>query len=309
MLSLQQSVVQEVHFSPLKNYDIQLFIKRDDLIHAEVSGNKWRKLKYNIAYAQEAKLNGVLTFGGAFSNHLVATAAACQMEGLKSVGIVRGEELHASSNETLKRCQDYGMELMFVSRAKYAERYERPYLEELKAQFPGFHIVPEGGANYYGMIGCQEILNETENNYDIIAVAQGTTTTSCGILMGLNERTRLWVFPALKGYDSEGEMRQLMRNATLEGEWINELMGQVDVFSDFHFGGYAQVTDELMDFIALFYKETEVPLDPVYTAKAMYGLFKAVEEGSISAKRILFIHTGGLQGAKAIFEKQKRKIF
>jgi 1-aminocyclopropane-1-carboxylate deaminase len=309
MLPLEQSIVQEVHFSLLRESGNRLFIKRDDLIHSEVSGNKWRKLKYNIELARESKLDGVLTFGGAFSNHLVATAAACQMAGLKSVGVVRGEELNAQSNETLKRCSAYGMDLVFISRSDYGERHERLFQEDLKSRFPNFHLVPEGGANYYGMIGCQEIMMETDNDFDIVAVAQGTTTTSCGILMSLNQRSNLWVFPVLKGFDSCMEMKDLFQRSAFDADWLTELFQQVEVYPDFHFGGYAQVTEELLDFIELFYKDTAIPLDPVYTAKAMYGLINRVEGLGIKDKRILFIHTGGLQGAKAIFEKQKRKIY
>jgi 1-aminocyclopropane-1-carboxylate deaminase len=309
MLSLEQSIVQEVHFSPFSESRNRLFIKRDDLIHSEVSGNKWRKLKYNIELARESKLDGVLTFGGAFSNHLVATAAACQMAGLRSVGVVRGDELNSQSNETLKRCSAYGMDLVFISRSDYAERHERLFQENLKSSFPNFHLVPEGGANYYGMIGCQELMNETSNDFDIVALAQGTTTTSCGILMGLPEQTSLWVFPVLKGFESSREMSELLKRAAFESDWLTELFQQVEVYPDFHFGGYAQVTEELLDFIELFYKDTAIPLDPGYTAKAMYGLINRVEGLGIKDKRILFIHTGGLQGAKAIFEKQKRKIY
>jgi len=309
MLPLEQSIVQEVHFSLLKESGNRLFIKRDDLIHSEVSGNKWRKLKYNIELARESKLDGVLTFGGAFSNHLVATAAACQMAGLKSVGVVRGEELNAQSNETLKRCSAYGMELVFISRSDYGERHERLFQEDLKSRFPNFHLVPEGGANYYGMIGCQELMNETSNDFDIVALAQGTTTTSCGILMGLPEQTSLWVFPVLKGFESSREMSELLKRAAFESDWVAELLQKVEVYNDYHFGGYARVTSELLDFIEDFYKETSVPLDPVYTGKAMFGLIEKIGELGFKNKRILFVHTGGLQGAQAIFEKQKRKIY
>jgi len=309
MLSLQQSIIQEVQLKELKTRNIELFIKRDDLIHSEISGNKWRKLKYTILHAEQQKFEGVLTFGGAFSNHLVATAAACQLAGLRSIGIVRGDELTKDSNDTLKRCAQYGMELHFVSRSDYAFRNERMYQEELTTKFPSMYIVPEGGANYLGIIGCSEILSETSNDFDIVAVAQGTTTTSAGLLMSLPEKSILWAVPVLKGFNALTEMKSLYGYSAFDTETISDWLNKIEILDAYHFGGYGKYTEELLDFIESFYTETKIPLDPVYTAKAVFALLKEIELRDLQNKSILFIHTGGIQGAKSIFEKEKRVVF
>lgn len=309
MINIEQSIVQEVQMDSLSDRGIRLFVKRDDLIHHEVSGNKWRKLQLNIEHAVHQKKEGILTFGGAYSNHLLATASACELYGLRSIGIVRGEELTSSSNPTLKRCEELGMELLFVSREEYNMRNEKMYQEELSYRFSLMHIVPEGGANYLGMIGCQSILKETTNDFDLVIVAQGTTTTSCGILMTIGQASSLWVVPVLKGFDSHGEMMTLLARTGFENEMISDLLSQVEVLSDYHFGGYASYNKELLDLIERFYKDHNLPLDPVYTGKAIYAFLKEMEKRDLRDMSVLFVHTGGLQGAKAIFKKEKRNIF
>jgi len=309
MLSLKQSIIQEVHLNELKDRNIQFYVKRDDLIHPEISGNKWRKLKYSILHAEQQKFEGILTFGGAYSNHLVATAAACQLNNLRSIGIVRGEELTIVSNETLMRCAEYGMELHFVSRSDYSLRNEKMYQEELTSLFPSMYIVPEGGANYLGIIGCSEILAETSNDFDIVVVAQGTTTTSAGVLLSLPEDSTLWVVPVLKGFNSLAEMKALFTYSAFESETVKDWLSKIEILNEYHFGGYGKYNTELIDFIESFYIETGIPLDPVYTGKSMFALLKEIQKQDLRNKRILFIHTGGLQGAKSIFEKEKRVIF
>lgn len=309
MLDSSYSQLQEITYSMINTNGNRLFIKRDDLIDSEISGNKWRKLKYNIETAIQMKNEGILTFGGAYSNHLVATAAACSLSGLSSVGIVRGDELNAESNDTLRRCVAYGMELYFVSRSEYEFRNEKAYQEELSLKFSKLHIVPEGGANYLGMIGCQEIWKELDEHFDIIVVAQGTTTTSAGLLLGISENTKLWVVPVLKRFRSEEELISLFSRSGIDRVMISELMESVEVKDEFHFGGYGKYTNELLDFIEEFYSKTKIPLDPIYTAKAMYALVQEIKDKGIENKKILFIHTGGLQGARSIFDKENRSIF
>lgn len=309
MLDTSLSVLQEIKFKPININGNRLFIKRDDLIHKEVSGNKWRKLKYNVESAIQLKKEGILTFGGAYSNHLVATASACSMLGLNSVGIVRGEELNSASNDTLKRCADYGMDLHFVPRFEYELRNEKAYQEELSFLFPNLHIVPEGGANYLGMIGCQEIWKELKEEFNIVVVAQGTTTTSAGLLLGLPDRSQLWVVPVLKGFRSKDEMRALYAKTGFDNEMFTELLDRVEVKDEYHFGGYGRYSSQLLDFIEEFFKSTSISLDPIYTSKAMFALIEETKRLQLVNQRILFIHTGGLQGASSIFEKEKRSIF
>lgn len=304
MFDVSKSLLQKLELNELNTQNIELFVKRDDLIDVHVSGNKWRKLKYNVEQAKTLKKNGILTFGGAYSNHLVATAAACYKSGLKAIGIVRGDELTENSNSTLQQCADFGMELQFVSRLDYAARNEKSYQEELNFEFPNYLIVPEGGANYYGMIGCQEILKETPNDFDYVFVAQGTTTTSIGLALGIAEKTRLMVVPVLKGFDSLSEMKTLLRYTGFESSMIEDVLANVTVLDDYHFGGYGKYTDELLDFMQNKYAETQLPLDPVYTGKVLFALQDWVLKNNLKNKRILLVHTGGIQGGKMIAKKE-----
>lgn len=304
MFDVSKSLLQKLELNELNTQNIELFVKRDDLIDTHVSGNKWRKLKYNVEQAKTLKKNGILTFGGAYSNHLVATAAACYKSGLKAIGIVRGDELTENSNPTLQQCADFGMELQFVSRLDYAARNEKSYQEELNFEFPNYLIVPEGGANYYGMIGCQEILKETPNDFDYVFVAQGTTTTSIGLALGIAEKTRLMVVPVLKGFDSLSEMKTLLRYTGFESSMIEDVLANVTVLDDYHFGGYGKYTDELLDFMQNKYAETQLPLDPVNTGKVLFALQDWVLKNNLKNKRILLVHTGGIQGGKMIAKKE-----
>lgn len=309
MFDLQNSILTEIKTDFLEKRGIKLFIKRDDLIHREVSGNKWRKLKYNIELCRTKKKSGILTFGGAYSNHLVATAAACHLAKIDSIGIIRGDELSVNSNATLQRCASYGMQLIFISREKYSMRGEKEFQEKLMNTYPEYQLVPEGGANYYGMIGCQEIMQEVSIPVDHIFVAQGTTTTSCGIAMTLMDSQRLHVVPVLKKFDSRKEMHELWKWAGFDNEIIEEWLENVEILDSYHFGGYGKYTDELLDFIGKFYKDHAVKLDPVYTGKAMYALMNEIKTGSYDNQTILFIHTGGVQGTEGIEKRSGRIIY
>lgn len=309
LYSTEKSIIQELSSAILKEKNIQLFVKRDDLIDVEVSGNKWRKLKYNIEQALSKKNDCIVTFGGAFSNHLVATASACKKVGINSIGIVRGEELNSNSNETLKRCADYGMELKFVPRSEYALRNDSLYLKDVHLEFENSFVIPEGGANFYGMIGCQEIMKEVGSEFDHVFIAQGTTTTSCGVLMALSEKTKLHVVPVLKGFDSLSEMKNLLNYSLFDEELTEEILKRVEVHGEAHFGGYGKYNTELLDFIKEFYKQHVVPLDPVYTGKVMFELMRIVKLNQLNNSKILFIHTGGIQGAKGIEDKENTTLY
>jgi len=293
------SILQKVRFSLENCEPFTFWIKRDDLIDPIVSGNKWRKLKYNLEKAKHQKSIGILTFGGAFSNHLIATAKACQLNGLKSIGIVRGDELKIDSNDTLKMCHELGMDLRFVSRSDYKKRNEYDYLYQLRDQYSQYYIVPEGGANFYGAIGCQEILQETPNDFDHIYLAGGTGTTAVGVLSAVPDKIKVHLVSALKGdFLADEVLRGLQKLSYNEAESLSSYK-QLVLNTDHHFGGYGKVNQELLDFINDFYKQTEIPLDPIYTGKAMYALMQDYNAGLISKnEKCLFIHTGGLQGAK-----------
>jgi 1-aminocyclopropane-1-carboxylate deaminase len=306
MFELSNSIIQEVHPWFLNNTKKKLFIKRDDLIHEFVSGNKWRKLKYSIDHVLKHKFEGVITFGGAYSNHLLATAAACAQFKLPVLAIVRGEELAIESNHILTKCNELGMKFRFVTREEYSDKNEKSYQEMLRQEFPGYYLIPEGGANYLGIIGCQEIMRENARNIDSVFVAQGTTTTSCGILSSLRGNSLLHVVPVLKGFDSLKEMQCLFTNAAFDQEWIEDMLEKVEVHTDFHFGGYGKYTPELLNFMERFFSECQVPLDPIYTGKAMYALMEHCNHTAQKEEDILFIHTGGIEGGRAIAYEEQR---
>lgn len=291
------SIEQELQVEQVFSKKVHLIVKRDDLIHPEISGNKWRKLKYNIESVLHLKKKGVLTFGGAFSNHLLATASACNLFGLESIGIVRGEELNEQSNFNLKRCSELGMKLIFVSRNQYFERNYKQAQEEWKEAYPEFLLIPEGGANFHGMVGCQEIVKELSFTPDHIFVSFGTGTSATGILSALSSKTTLHVVSSLKGYDVKQEIKNLLYTFFLNEEIVEDLLGNVIIHSDYHFGGYGKTTSELLEFRDKIKSEFNLPLDKVYTAKSFFAMWewiKANETSFQSQQKIVFVHTGGL---------------
>lgn len=295
LFDTQRSVIQELSNEDWHDRGIRVLVKRDDQIDEEVSGNKWRKLKYILELAASQHKTGLLTLGGAYSNHLLATAAACAKAGMKAVGLVRGEELSPESNPNLQRCTELGMQLVFVSRDEYAERYEKERQEIWKQHYPEYLFVPEGGATYHGMIGCQEIATEIPGKIDHVFVAQGTTTTSCGLLLGFPETTQLHVVPVLKGFDSLAEMRSLLYTFLLDWEVADDYLKRIIVHNSAHFGGYAKVPVALKDFIRLCEQQYNLPLDGVYTGKAFWALTEALQSPEFDGSTVLFVHTGGLK--------------
>jgi len=309
MYNLSNSIVQELTIDSFSQRGIRLLVKRDDLIHEEVSGNKWRKLKYNVELCNARKKSGILTFGGAYSNHLLATASACKQLDVSSIGIVRGDELNKNSNETLRKCSELGMELVFFPRNEYKLRHEKAFIESLSIKYPNYHIVPEGGANYHGMIGCQEIMDEIEDRIDHVFVAQGTSTTSCGIAMSLKENQALHVVPVLKKYNSIAEMKNLFYGSGMDSDSVEFLMSKVIVHDEYHFGGYGKYNTSLLKFISNFYKNQQLKLDPIYTGKAMFALIETLKNEIFNNSTVLFIHTGGLQGVQGIERKSGGILF
>jgi 1-aminocyclopropane-1-carboxylate deaminase len=300
MFSLEKSILKHLAFNNCSNKSTILHVKRDDLIDPIVSGNKWRKLKYNILAAQSRKNDTLITFGGAYSNHLIATAKACALYGIESVGIVRGEELHSDSNETLKHCRELGMKLMFISREEYHLRNDKTYWEQLHIDYPNSFIVPEGGANFYGLIGCQEIWKELSDDYTDVIVSAGTGTTAAGILSGMPEKCKLHVFSALKGDFMEKEILSKIEYGFHNSEFTDQCASRLQVYSEDIFGGYGKFNIELLRFIQEMNEAYDLPLDQVYTGKAFFRLVQLINENYFSENaKILFIHTGGLQGNTA----------
>lgn len=289
--------------------NVELFLLREDKIHPEISGNKWRKLKYNVLAAKAKKLNSILTFGGAYSNHIAATAAAGREFGINTIGIIRGEE-PKELNPTLKKAQDDGMLLHFISRELYKEKETEEFKAYLQHRFDGFHMVPEGGANYYGVNGCMEILSNSEHQFDIVALACGTGSTLAGVTLTLEEHQRVIGFPALKGGDFLMEdIRRLIYSVLINEEDTSESMEQVELKTDYHFGGYAKINDDLVDFMNWFKSEHGIQLDGIYTGKMMFGMYDLIKKGAFKkGTKILTIHTGGLQGNAGLMQRYGVKL-
>lgn len=280
------SKTERFHSIPNNNVSNKLFVKRDDLIHAEISGNKWRKLKWNIIRAIENNCNCINTYGGAYSNHLLATASLGNELNLSTRAFVRGDELNHNSNHILKRCYDLNMKLMFLSRNEYKNVKYSNGIDPLNNSTWN---IPEGGANSEGVIGCMEIMDETENNYDYVVIAQGTTTTSLGVLNSLNPKTKLIVVPVLKGFDSIGEMKKLASRCGLPLD-----IDRILILDQYHFGGYAKTNIHLNQFVSDFNNSNPFNIEHTYTGKSLFAMNEFIKSKKLMGKRMLFIHTGGL---------------
>lgn len=289
---------QEIKLPFLGQKEISLFIKREDELHPRISGNKYRKLKYNLIEAQKSGYSNLLTFGGAFSNHIAATAFAGQQYGLKTIGVIRGEELLAKwhLNPTLAFAHENGMHFKFISRASYRSKENLELLKVLKGEFGAFYHLPEGGTNALAIKGCEEILSENDKDFDYVAVAAGTGGTISGIINASIQKQSVLGFPALKGDFLKEDICKFAEKENWQ------------LILDYHFGGYAKVNTHLIEFINDFKKNTGIPLDPIYTGKMMYGLLDMVKKGKFKkGTKILAIHTGGLQGILGMNENLKKK--
>ncbi len=294
------SKIQKIK-NPFLNSQAKLYIKREDLLHPFVSGNKFRKLKYNLLKAKEEKKTSIVTFGGAFSNHISATAAACKEQGFKSVGIIRGEELGENlektlgGNPTLKFAHDCGMKFKFISRTAYREKNSTDFLASIEKEFPDSFIVPEGGTNDLAVKGCEEILTKEDTQFDIICCPVGTGGTISGLINSSKEHQTIYGFPALKGDFLKKEIDKFAKKNNYQ------------LIIDYHFGGYAKVNVELIEFINKFKQENNIPLDPIYTGKMVYGIFDMLKKEKLNNKKILLIHTGGLQGIEGMNKRLAKK--
>ncbi|RDV14150.1 1-aminocyclopropane-1-carboxylate deaminase/D-cysteine desulfhydrase [Pontibacter diazotrophicus] len=282
----------------LQERQVALWIKREDLLHPEISGNKWRKLKYNLQEAKQLQHHTLLTFGGAYSNHIAATAAAGKAFGFKTVGVIRGEE-HLPLNPTLRFATSCGMQLQYVSREKYRQKDDPAFLQELSEQYNQPYILPEGGTNTLAVKGCTEIVKDISIDYDYVCCASGTGGTVAGIIASLAGKKQVLAFPALKGGDFlQKEIEQLVYN------FCGQTYHNWQLITDYHFGGYAKVKPELLAFMQAFQKQHHMPLEPVYIGKMLYGLFDLIQKGFFpSGSRVVAIHTGGLQGNAGFKER------
>ncbi len=285
---------QKIH---LPNSSVELFIRREDLIHPFVSGNKFRKLKYNLICAKEENQTTLLTFGGAFSNHIAAVAYAGKENSFKTIGVIRGNELitQVEQNPTLKFAQECGMEFYFVSREDYKQKNSDDFINHLHQQFGSFYLIPEGGTNELAVKGCSEILNDEDHHYDFICSSVGTGGTISGIINSTYPHQKVLGFPSLKGDFLQKDIRKFAQNENWE------------LITDYHFGGYGKITLDLIQFINLFFIENKIPLDPIYTGKMVFGVIDLIQKSYFPKNsKILMIHTGGIQGVAGMNLKLKK---
>ena len=284
-------IAQTIQYQTIQYKNVSITIKRLDQIHPAISGNKFFKLKYNIIQAKALGYSGILTFGGAYSNHIAATAYAAQHFSFKSIGIIRGEELqHKALNPTLALAQQFGMSLSFVTRENYRLKDQTDFIHQLKADYPDYYIIPEGGTNDLAILGCQEILNTADlQNYHTICCAAGTGGTISGMIESSNEHQTILGFSALKGTF----LNQEVQKYTSKKNW--------KIIDEYCCGGYAKVTPKLIEFIRYFEKTYNIPLEQIYTGKMLMGIFELIDQGKLTNhSKILVIHSGGLQGRSAL---------
>lgn len=280
------SIAQQVPYQHIEYRHQRISIKRLDLIHPQISGNKFFKLKYNLLAARQQGFEKVLTFGGAYSNHIAATAFASHKFGFQSLGMIRGEELaQRPFNPTLATAQQFGMQLEFISRNAYRQKDQPDFLQHLQQQYPDFYLIPEGGTNALAVQGCREILTAEDAQFDLICCAVGTSGTFAGLIEASQQHQQLLGFSALKGDFLTHEVAQL----TTKRNWR--------ILDNYCCGGYAKTTPELIQFIQTFEQRYNIPLEQVYTGKMLRGIFDLIDQDKIGPdQKILLIHTGGLQG-------------
>ena len=277
---------------------VELYMLREDLLHPEISGNKFRKLKFNLIEAENGQFDKLITFGGAHSNHIAAVAAAGEKFGFETLGIIRGEELFQNEpkwSQTLHSARLKGMTFKFVSRDEYRKRASTAYLQSIQEKYPNFYLIPEGGTNKPAVRGVGEMLGEHTRKFDFLASAVGTGGTLAGIAETARDQQVIGI-PVLKIANFENDIQ----NLTTAKNW--------KLISDYHFGGYAKINGQVVDFVNKFSKKYKIQLDPVYTGKLVFGIFDLIENGYFpEGSKILVIHTGGLQGIVGMNERLRKK--
>ncbi|MCC5650407.1 pyridoxal-phosphate dependent enzyme [Nostoc sp. XA013] len=321
--------IQQINSKIARNAGVDLYVLRLDLMHPFVNGNKWFKLKYNLLDAKEKNFTTLLTFGGAYSNHIYATAAAGNLFGFRTIGVIRGEE-RLPLNPTLSFAVQQGMQIVYLNRGMYRQRNTAALEEYLQQRFGEVFIIPEGGSNLNGVRGCTEIIADAMPTvvtelcrsrsvsqrsagytyaFDHICVACGTATTLAGIALSLHEGQRAIAFPVLKnGAFLAPQIESLLTNYLAFGlPSPYSSPASWELVCDYHFGGYAKVNNELLLFSQQFTEQHGVPLDYVYTAKMFYGVMDLLQQEFFSkGDRLLLIHTGGLQGNVGMEERLQR---
>ncbi|KUG26328.1 1-aminocyclopropane-1-carboxylate deaminase [hydrocarbon metagenome] len=299
-INLNNAITQKV-ILPDTNNNVEVYLQREDLIHPFISGNKYYKLKYNLEKAKEENKDTVLTFGGAYSNHIHAVSAAAKLFGFKSIGIIRGEE-YKPLNPTLQFAVDNGMKLYYLDRKTYRNRTEKSFREEIAKQFGDVYILPEGGTNELALKGTGEILQNIKTDFDYLCVPVGSGGTLAGLITGLYDSKKAIGFSSLKGGEYlSGTISELISNSSIRkfDNWI--------INHDYHFGGFAKISRELIEFVNWFKDNNNIQLDLIYNGKMMFGINDMISKKYFTSNsRIVAIHTGGLQGLtgmKSMIEK------
>jgi 1-aminocyclopropane-1-carboxylate deaminase len=286
LLTYTPTPIQEIHDPLFEKAGVRVFIKREDLNHPYVSGNKWWKLKYNLEEAIKLKHNTLLTFGGAYSNHIYATAAAAQELGLKSIGIIRGEET-LPLNDTLAFAKSKRMQLHYVSRETYRKKSESVFTENLHRQFGEFYLIPEGGTNTLAVKGVTEFAQTLGNDFDYLCCAVGTGGTLAGLINEFRGEKSIVGFSVLKG----GNFLKTEIENLLPTKYTNW-----DLLTEYHFGGYAKTTPQLNQFIHAFNTNTNILIEPIYTGKLFAGVYDLISNGYFQKGSTIFVlHSGGLR--------------
>ncbi len=292
----KKAKVQELHESLFEEKGVRVFMLRDDLLHPGISGNKWRKLKFNVLDVAAKKLDTLVTVGGSHSNHIAAVAASGKEFGFKTIGLIRGYEAYRN-NPTLKQAAELGMEVRFLDKAQY-EELDGVHLPNLKQEVGEFYFVPMGGGNELGTKGSMEIVNDIPQNTSHIAVACGTGSTLAGIHLAACQEQTCLGFPVMKnGGFIRDEVNEFQKN-------FPNPVAKLELVTDYHFGGFGKMKPELITFINEFYQKHQIPLDGIYTGKMMFGLYELIEKNHFPTGSIITaIHTGGVQGNKGLMER------
>ncbi|MBE0539108.1 MAG: 1-aminocyclopropane-1-carboxylate deaminase/D-cysteine desulfhydrase [Ignavibacterium sp.] len=286
-------------FDPLfEKRQIRFFIKRADLTDKFISGNKFYKLKYNLIEAEKLGFNTLLTFGGAYSNHIHATAAAGKKYGFNTIGIIRGEE-HLPLNPTLSSARANGMKIEYIDRKSYRNKYDENLIQTFKEKFGEFYLIPEGGSNHLAIKGCAEIISSITTDFSFICSACGTGGTLAGLILGLDSKSLALGFSVLKGGSF---LNQNVR--TLLAYYQKERLNNFQINLDYHFGGYAKTSNVLNKFCKAFEEQHNIPIEPIYTGKMFFGIYDLINNNFFPPNStIVAIHTGGLQGLQGLKER------